>query len=131
MFDFRSKNICVGTTFIFVGWRLLYLLLEPALACGYLSLGSGQKEAILGKWKCIIRQKEKATSWEIPEGQRKCPCHEQDRCPQNSPKEKRSRYSQQQSWRNFPFFPNCSLLFYSVTVLSSSAQWGSSNHLSI
>ena len=53
-------------------WRpLLYLLLEPALACGYLSLGSGQKEAIFGKWKCIIRGKEKATSWEIPE--KMCP----------------------------------------------------------
>ena len=50
---------------------LLYLLLEPALACGYLSLGSGQKEAILAKWKCIIRRKEKATSWEIPEEPKK------------------------------------------------------------
>ena len=39
---------------IFVRQTLLYLLLEPALACGYLSLGSGQKEAIFLKWKCIM-----------------------------------------------------------------------------
>ena len=74
-------------------WRpLLYLLLEPALACGYLSLGSGQKEAIFGKWKCIIRGKEKATSWEIPE--KMFPSWQSwPRCSQNSPK--RTTYDNQ------------------------------------